>query len=393
MEFGRIWAEIDLDALESNLQVVRDALHGQKILLAIKADAYGHGGAEIGYALRDKVDMFGVAAVEEGVNLREHGVPHTPILVLSPVPYHEIGALLEYHLSSTITEPHFAELLGQETERRQQRLKVHIEVDTGMGRTGVAVAEAAALIGRLRAYPHLVIEGIFTHFPAADSDFSFTATQIQEFVLLLEELRQSGVTGFLKHAANTAGLLNFPASRFEMVRPGLIVYGILPDGYLERHGRQLPVRPVMSLRSRIVNLRSLPKGRSISYERRFITQRDSRIAVISAGYGDGYPYALTNRGAALLAGKRAPITGNVCMDLTMLDVTEIPEARIGDIVTLLGSDDGELIAANELARWAETIPYEITCRVSPRVPRVFKRAGEVVKVRNLLAGEHYGKEI
>ena len=209
--------------------------------------------------------------------------------------------------------------------------------------------------------------------------------------MLIEDLRQAGTAPVLRHAANTSGYLNFPASHLDMVRPGLIVYGILPDSYAARTTERLPVRPVMSLRSRVVNLRRILKGHSISYERHYITPRDSRIAVITAGYGDGYPYALTNRGSVLIRSRRAPIVGNVCMDLTMIDVSDIPAVAIGDVVTLMGSDNGGTITANEVADWALTIPYEITCRVSPRVPRVFKRAGHIVKVRNLLAGKDYGR--
>jgi len=389
MERGRIWAEIDLDALEKNLRLVRKNLRGQKVMLAIKADAYGHGAAEIGQALQRQVDMFGVAGVQEGANLRTNGVGKAPILVLSPVPYGEIPVLFDYNLSPTVTEAGFAARLGQAAAKRSRQLKVHLEVDTGMGRTGVAVKEVAALAKAVSAQPGLEIEGIFTHFPAADSDLSFTARQVRDFISLTEELRQSGRGAWLRHAANTSGFLNLPSSHFDMVRPGLIVYGILPDSYAERSRRPLPVQPVMSLRSRVVNLRHIPKGRSISYERRFVTKRHSIIAVVSVGYGDGYPYALTNCGKALVHGRRVPITGNVCMDLTMLDVTDIPGVAIGDIVTLLGRDDGEVIRANELAHWARTIPYEITCRVSPRVPRVFRRKNRTVRVRNLLAGREH----
>lgn len=391
MQLGRIWAEIDLDALEHNLDVVRRSLNGQKVLLAIKADAYGHGAAEIGAALQDKVDMFGVAGVEEGINLRQNGVKSTPILVLSPLPYHEIPALFDFRLTPTVTEPRFAERLGEEATRRGAKTRVHVEIDTGMGRTGVSPGEAGELIQTIRRQSALEIEGVFTHFPTADSDFSFTARQIQDFTLLVEDLRRAGTAGFLRHAANTSGYLNFPASHFDMVRPGLIVYGILPDAYAARTAERPPVRPVMSLRSRVVNLRRIPKGHSVSYQRHYTTPRDSRIAVLSAGYGDGYPYALTNRGSVLVSSRRAPIVGNVCMDLTMIDVTDIPAVSIGDVVTLMGADNGELITANEVAEWAQTIPYEITCRVSPRVPRVFKRAGHIVKVRNLLAGKDYGR--
>jgi alanine racemase len=389
MQQGRIWAEIDLDALEHNLRLVRSRLGGRKLLLAIKADAYGHGAAEIARALQHQVDMLGVASVAEGINLRANGVRRTPILVLSPVPYGEIPDLFRFRLSPTVTEREFAARLGRAADTRRSRIRVHLEIDTGMGRTGVDRSEAESLLQAVQAHPRLIVEGVFTHFPSADSDLAFTARQARDFLGLTRDLRRRTSCDLLCHAANTAGFLNLPASRFDMVRPGLIVYGILPDAYARRAARPLPVRPVMNLRARVVNLRQIRRGRSISYERRFIARRDSRIAVVSAGYGDGYPYALTNRGAALVRGERAPITGNVCMDLTMVDVTHIPGVNIGDVVTLLGRDGQDVISANELARWASTIPYEITCRVSPRVPRVFVRGLRTICVRNLLAGRNH----
>jgi alanine racemase len=232
------------------------------------------------------------------------------------------------------------------------------------------------------------LRGVFTHFPAADSDMDFTRHQLQAYEKLMLRLNRLGLSGYLRHSANSAGLLNLPGSRYDLIRPGLVIYGILPDSYQSGfRTSELKLAPVMSLRSRIVNLRDIPSGRSLSYERSYFTRRDSRIAVITAGYGDGYPWSLKNRGKAMVRGSRAPIVGNVCMDLTMLDVTDIRDTQIGDTVTLLGSAEGDTITANELAAWAETIPYEIICRVSPRVPRVYLRGGRVEKTRTLL--DHY----
>lgn len=376
---ARIIAEIDLDALAANLEAVNTLLGNKKILFAIKADAYGHGAKEIAWELKDKIDMFGVASIDEGTALRINGIQETPILILSPIPYSEIPALFEYRLTPTVTESAFACLLAEEARKRNSALSIHIEVDTGMGRTGIDISEAKNFVYQLINESSLTIEGIFTHFPAADSDLDFTKNQIKEFSLFLTELEKE--KGFIAHTANTAAFLNFPESHFDMIRPGLILYGILPR---DQHnlGKTISLQPVMSLRSQIVNLRSIPKGRSISYERNYFTSRDSLIAVISAGYGDGYPYNLSNCGKVIINGTRAPIVGNVCMDLTMVDVTDIPGVKIGDVVTLLGEDNNEKITANELADWAKTIPYEITCRISPRVPRAFIKNRSIFKVRN-----------
>ncbi|MEO0078731.1 MAG: alanine racemase [candidate division WOR-3 bacterium] len=385
MNTGRVWAEIDLDILRGNLAEVRRGVGQSRLLLAIKADAYGHGLREVAAEVKDMVDAFGVASVEEGVSCRLAGVDDKPILILSPIPYAEAPLLFEHRLTPTVTEREFARLLSTEAERRGTTLSVHVEIDTGMGRTGIGIAEAADFVQAVAALPGLRLEGVFTHFPAADSDIHFSEEQLLAYSTLVTELERRGIKGFIRHAANTAGCLNLTASRLDMVRPGLMVYGILPVSYHFHHRvSDMKLRPVMSLRSRIVNLRDIPAGRSISYERTYFTTRDSRIAVVSVGYGDGYPHSLTNKGQAIVLGRRVPVVGNVCMDLTMLDVTDIPHVQIGDTVTLLGSADGMTICANELALLAGTIAYEIVCRVSPRVPRVYIRGGRVVRVKTLL---------
>ncbi len=390
MDFGRIWAEINLDALNYNLDQVKGLAGNRKILFAVKADAYGHGLCEVAEELKDRVDALGVAGVEEGVSLRAFGIKDTPIVVLSPAPYDEIPDLFEHNLTPSVTEMEFARRLAKEAEKRKTETGIHIEVDTGMGRTGISVSDAVSFITRVAELPGLRLEGIFTHFPAPDSDIVFTRDQLGQYDDLLTRLKQQGISGFLRHSAGSDAILNLPESHLDMIRPGLIIYGILPESYHSGlRSTDLDIIPVMSVRSRIVNLRDIPAGHSISYERSYFTPRDSRIAVITAGYGDGYPRALTNRGWAIVAGKRAPIVGNVCMDLTMLDVTKIPDIEIGDPVTLLGSAGDDTITANEMATWAQTVPYEIICRVSPRVPRIYIHKGKVKKVRNLL--NNYGK--
>lgn len=380
-EAQRIWAEINLDALDNNLNAVKKLLGNKKILLAIKADAYGHGAKEIAIHLDGKVDMFGVASLEEGINLRTNGNIITPILVLSPIPYSGIGALFEYNLTPSISEKEFAQRLIQEAKKLEKPIKVHVEVDTGMGRTGLSLDEALVTITQINNRSYLDVEGVFTHFPAADNDFTFTRQQIEKYVKLTEFLNKSGVKPIIRHVANSAGFLNFAESYFDMIRPGLIIYGISPN---QTSQQIAALKPAMSLRTRIVNLRKIPKGNSISYERTYVTQRDSLIAVVTTGYGDGYPWVLSNNAEVLVAGQRAKVVGNVCMDLTMIDVTDIQKLKIGDMVTLIGKDGNDTITVNELAGWAKTIPYEVITRISPRVPRVFIKEEKVQKVRDLL---------
>jgi alanine racemase len=390
MEHGRIWAEIDLNAFDHNLAEIRRLANGCRVLLAIKADAYGHGLREIAEEAAPHVDAFGVASVEEGISIRRLGIA-TPVLVLSPIPYTDIPALVEHALTPSVTEPEFARALSAEAVRREATVGLHVEVDTGMGRTGIDAGPATRFIKEIADLPGLRLEGIFTHFPAADSDIDFTRHQLGVYERLGRGLDRLGIAGYIRHTANSAGILNIPGSRLDMVRPGLIAYGILPESYeAGQRTAEIAVRPVMSLCSRIVNLRQVPAGRSVSYERSWFARRDSRVAVITAGYGDGYPWSLRNRGRAILRGRRVPIIGNVCMDLTMLDVTDVPDVAIGDPVTLLGSAAGDTITANELADWAGTIPYEIICRVSPRVPRLYLRDGRMVRHRTLLDQNHNG---
>jgi len=375
---GRVWAEIDLDALVYNFRTVKKFLGDKKIMLAIKADAYGHGAREVAKCLvNEGLEMVGVASVAEGIDLRTDGGLEIPILVLSPTPYDEIPEIFNYRLTPTITERNFAKLLTAAARERNCRLKVHVEVDTGMGRTGFAYDDALTAIVEIANNPSFELEGIFTHFPSADSDPDFTRKQIDDFNRLLARLAHAGVHPPLKHSANSSGFLNFPESHFEMIRPGLSVYGIYPHQSVEK---KIDLRPVMSLKTRVVNLQSLSNGQSVSYGRSFFTRRTSLIAVLSCGYGDGYPRLLSNRGEVLLNGKRARITGAVCMDLTMVDVTDHPAPKIGDEVLLIG--DG--ISVHEVATWAETIPYEIICLISPRVPRVYLHDGKPEKIRTLL---------
>lgn len=386
--FGRVWAEIDLDALRHNIAEVRREIGTRQLLFAIKADAYGHGLREVAKASYQLVDAYGVASIEEGVACRLAGVIDTPILVLSPILEEGISELIEYQLTPTVTELSFARVLSKLATSSNTTIPVHVEVDTGMGRTGVSVTEALDFILQVVRLPGLTLAGVFTHFPAADTDLHFTKFQVKSYNRLLEQLTEKGIGSFLRHAANSAGCLNIPESHLDMIRPGLILYGIMPLSYHFGHRHSsLNLKPVMTLRSRIVNLRDFPAGTSISYERSYFTTRPSRIAVISVGYGDGYPHSLTNKGYCLLHGKKAPVVGNVSMDLTMLDVTDIPEAKLNDTVTVLGSADGQKICANELALLAGTIPYEIVCRVSPRVPRVYLTNGKVTHIKTLLHNE------
>lgn len=376
-----MWAEIDIDALVHNYKRIRETAAGAKILAAVKAEAYGHGGREVARILEHLgADCFGVAGVEEGIDLRTNGQIRRPILILSPVPYREIELIFDYNLTPNVTEETFAKALAQEANRRGKKLGVHVEVDTGMGRTGVSLAEAPALVNLVANKQGLVLEGVFTHFPSAEDDPEYTGKQIEQFDNLSRRFASEGISVPMLHSANSAALFGYPHARYDLVRPGLALYGIGPDGF---EGK-LDLHPVMTLKTRIVNLRTLPKGAGISYGRTYILERETKVATLSVGYGDGYPRSLSNKGQVLYNGKRYPIIGTVCMDLTMVDLNGEPSAKIGDEITLIGQDSDQILEAREVAQWADTIPYEITTRISPRVPRIYKTIKKILGARTLL---------
>ncbi len=378
---GRVWAEIYLDRLIKNYYQIKKKVGKARIMAAIKADAYGHGAREVGRTLEaEGIEMFGVASIEEGVELREGGI-QTPILILSPILYSQIDTLLEYDLMPTISELSFYNHLERKLRKLRRPIKIHIEVDTGMTRTGFSYNKIKQAIHKIGKSRFIKIEGFFSHFPVADADGSFTKKQIEDFKGLLKQMHNLRVRPRYVHLANSAGIFKYPRAYFNLVRPGIALYGLRPSPSID-FGKNFA--PVLALKSRVVNVRQVGPQTPISYGHRFITKRRSRIATVSVGYGDGYPRVLSNRGEVLIRGTRARIVGTVCMDLIMIDVTHIHGVRVGDIVTLIGQDGKDEISAEECARWANTIVYEITSGIGPRVARVYKIKGRTIEIRNLL---------
>lgn len=378
---GRVWAEVYLDNLVKNYRIVKKKAGDAKIMAAIKADAYGHGAVEVARTLEsERIKMFGVASIEEGIELRRAGIT-SKILVLSPILYRQIDAALEFNLVPTVTETGFFREFESRLKNLKRPMPVHIEVDTGMTRTGVSYQKAYDSIMRIKKSPYVQIEGLFSHFPLADGDGAFTNKQIREFSLLLKRLKKTKITPKFVHLANSSGLFKHDRSHFELVRPGIALYGLTASPDI-RYARGLA--PVMALKSKIVNLRVVRPNTAISYGHTFITRKRSTIATISVGYGDGYPRALSNIGDVLIRGKRARIVGTICMDLTMVDVSGIKGVMVGDDVTLIGKDGKEEVTAEECAQKANTIVYEITSGIGPRVARVFKNRDRVISMRNLL---------
>ena len=376
------WVEVDLDRFASNLRAIK-TLGGPErgILLVVKADAYGHGAVEMVRAAEaEGVACLGVATLHEGIQVRQAGC-RQPIIVLSPLLPSEIGEAIAHQLDPTVCDLEFARALSVEAERAHRPVRCHVEVDTGMGRIGVLEAEAEAFLEQLAALPGLRLASLYTHFPDADAaDLEFSRAQMRRFLALVARLEARGLRPARLHAANSAGFLNLDESRLDWVRVGLIAYGHPPP----RARTSIDLKPVMALKSRLVQVRDLPAGVPISYGRTVVTQRPTRSGVVAVGYGHGYSWLLSNRGQMLVDGRRVPILGRVTMDLTMVDLTDVPAARVGDEVVLFGDQGEATLPLEEVAQGSETIPYEIMCTIGKRVTRIYVRGGRPVKLTSLV---------
>jgi alanine racemase len=372
----RCWAEIDLAAFERNLKRIQAALPARmRYMAVVKADAYGHGMPQVVRRLMQSgVDCFAVANAAEAAEIRHMGAGW-PILILSPLLPEEDALLIEHDLTATVSTFDECERLQALAVERKTTIKVHLKIDTGMGRLGIWHTEAATLLGQLAAMPALQLEGVYTHFSSADSDPAFTEIQRARFLAVLESAALLP-DGLLIHADNSAGIDSLRGdSPFNAVRIGLLQFGVPP--YPDSAFGRVAVEPVFSFHTRVGLVKALPAGTDISYARTRRLERDSRIAVLTAGYADGVPLELSNCGCVLLHGQRCPILGRVTMDQTIIDVTDCPAARIGDHAVLIGTDkDGE-ISTTEFSRAARTIPWETLCSVTKRVTRVYVGAREL----------------
>jgi alanine racemase len=373
------WLEIDLDLLDRNLERIQERVGpGVGILLTVKADAYGHGAVQVASAAASRVRMFGVATVDEALELREAGIT-SDILILSPILETEIPAVARRGVAITVSSSDFAQAVAKHAGG--VTVDVHVEVDTGMGRTGVAEEEAFDEIRRVAASPAVRLRGVYTHFPVSDTDPGYTRAQIGRFADLVARVRASGIDIPMVHSANSAAVDAIEESHMDMVRPGLVAYGLHPSG----DAPGTAVVPIMSWKSRVARVRRIGAGKTISYGRTFTTARDSVIGVVPVGYGHGYPFHLSGHGWMLVGGQRVPIVGRVTMDMTMVDLTDVPHMPVpGDEVVLVGTQAGESITFHDLAAWGDTICYEVMCGISKRVPRTYFRRGKVETFKTLL---------
>ena len=363
-----VWAEIDLGAIAHNFREIKKCIKGgAKLCAVVKANAYGHGAVPVAHkALEAGAYYLAVATVSEALELRAAGIT-APILILGIVPAEAAGALVEHDITQTVCDFGLVEAISKEAVGRGKRARIHLKVETGMGRIGVRPEEAVALAKKIVTLPSLELEGMFSHFAAADeADKSFVHEQLALFRHAIDGMEEAGIHIPLKHIAESAAILEIPEAHFDMVRAGIITYGLWPSREVSH---PIHLRPAMKLAAKIAFVKNVHIGESIGYGRQFVAVRESRIATLPLGYADGYIRAYGRKGQVEICGKRAPLAGRVCMDQVMVDVTDIPEAKTGDEAVLFGSG---MLTADEAADWLGTINYEVTCLISERVPRVYK---------------------
>ena len=383
--YQRVWAEVDLDAIWENMVHMKENIAEKtKILAVIKTDGYGHGGVPIAKMLEQLDFMFGYAAAtyEEAHVLREAGVKK-PILILGytfPYCYEE---LIREEIRPAVYRRDTVEELAAAAAKVGKKAKVHIKVDTGMGRIGITPDEEGLEFVRfLIEHPELEVEGIFTHFAKSDETDKTSANhQLELFQDFIKKIQtELGITIPVKHCSNSAAILEMPQANMDMVRAGITTYGLYPSEEVSKD--IVPLRAAMSLYSHIVYCKTIHAGQSVSYGGLFTAQKDTRVATIPVGYGDGYPRSLSGKGYVLIRGKKAPILGRVCMDQFMVDISEIPGVMEGDKVTLLGVDGTERITAEELGELSGRFNYEFVCDLGKRIPRVYRQHGEITEVRD-----------
>ena len=378
MKKNRVYAGIDLDALRYNMESMhKNIKEGTKIAAVIKADAYGHGALTVAKTIEDLPYVWGfaVATADEAEMLIADG-RKKPILILGISFPEHYELIVEKEIRPAICEYESAKALSDIAVRKNKTCHIHIKIDTGMSRIGLQVTEESAdLVAKIAQLPGIEIEGIFTHFAQADEyDKTPTKKQIALFQKMIAMLEERNVKIPIHHCSNSAGIVEIPEANMDMVRAGITLYGLWPSEEVDQNS--LDLKPVMELKTHVAYVKDLEAGRAISYGGTFITKRDSRIATIPVGYADGYCRGLSNTGSVLIHGKRAPICGRVCMDQFMVDVTDIPDVKIGDEVTLIGRDGDEVITMEEVGSLSGRFNYEFVCVLGKRIPRVFYRDGK-----------------
>ncbi|MCD8362606.1 MAG: alanine racemase [Lachnospiraceae bacterium] len=390
----RVCAEINLDAAAYNFKSMKKNLKPDtQIIAVIKTDGYGHGATPIARMMQeyDYIWGFAVATIEEALTLRRAGITK-PLLILGFVFPDAYEDVVKYDIRPAVFKLSIARQLSEEAVRQGKTVHVHIKVDTGMSRIGFADTEGSAdIVKEISELPCLETEGLFTHFARADErDKTSARGQLARYLAFSELLEQRGVGIRYHHCSNSAGIFDLPEANLDLVRAGISIYGLYPSEEVDKFA--VPIVPVMSLKSHIVYIKDLQPGAAVSYGGTFVAERPMRVATIPVGYGDGYPRLLSGKGHVLIRGRRAPILGRVCMDQFMVDVTEIPEASEGDMVTLIGSEGGQEITMEQLGELCGRFNYELACDIGKRVPRRFWKDGQIIAVQDYFSGTGINEE-
>ena len=372
-DYYRCYAKISLSAVRHNINEVKKRLpDGVKTLAVIKANAYGHGAERLAECLADLVDYYAVATLEEAEQLREKGIT-MPVMILGYTSPRKYDDLVRQSITQTIYSLEDAKKLDEAAARVGKNAIVHIALDTGMTRIGFQVEEAEAdRIAEISRLPHITLEGMFTHFACADQqDKSYCTMQLQQFDSMAAMLEKRKVSIPILHVCNSAGIMEFTEHRYDMVRSGIVTYGLYPSDDVQKENMDLI--PALEWKTHVIHVKDVPPGKGVSYGATYVTEKPvTRIATISAGYADGYPRSLSSRGKVLIHGQWAPIIGRICMDQMMADVTDIPDVQVEDTVTLIGQDGENRITAEELGACSGRFNYELVCDISERVPRIYE---------------------
>lgn len=394
----KTWAEINLDHLVHNYRVLKKIIHDSQIqneagshipstvqmMAVVKGNAYGHGSVEIARTLMDEgMNYFAVASIDEAIELRKNQI-HTPILIFGDTPHERCQEIIEYDLTQTIFHNALAKKLAFLATQLKKNVKIHVKIDTGMNRVGFQKKTATEQIKELVSFKGLILEGIYTHFSSADEkDSEYTNRQFQDFIDIIEQLRKIGIMIPLKHACNSAATISYPRMHLDMVRVGIALYGCAPS--LEFEKDPLPLKPVMALKTKVVRVNDLSAGERVSYGKVFTTERNTKIATIPIGYADGFTRILTKKAQVLIQGNRIPVVGNICMDQSMVDITDLEEeVQLDDEVVVIGDQKGEGITATQIASSLGTIHYEVLTMLQRRVPRYYIQNGSFIKRVNYL---------
>ena len=379
-EYNRICARVDLDAVEYNIERMKQNISSDASMLAVvKMDGYGHGAVQIAQMLEEKEYIWGcaVATPEEALILKKQGI-RKPVLVLGCVFPEQREEMVRHEIRLTVYTKEMAEELSKIAEEYGKDAYIHVKLDTGMSRLGfLANRESVGIIEEISRLPHLVMEGLYTHFSKSDEeDKGFTRRQLEDFLYMKRALEEREVFFSWYHCSNSAAIIDMEEANMNLVRAGIASYGMYPSGEVKKE--KVPLKPAMELISHVAHVKWVGPGTPVSYGGTFVTRRDTRIATIPVGYGDGYPRKLSGKGYVLIHGKKAPILGRVCMDQFMVDVTEIPNVSFGDTVTLVGHDGGEFLPVEVLSRLSGRFNYEFVCNLGKRIPRTYLRHGKVV---------------